>query len=1245
MKQPDWSPGLGGFRGTRRFEPIRRLGMGGMGEVYEVVDRDKETTVALKLMSELSPDALLRFKNEFRVLQDLRHPNLVCLHELLEEDGMWFFTMELLDGVDLMRWVRPLDEDPADAPTVTETTTARPVTATPKPPRAPGSPRFDEARLRDALGQLGVGLRALHGAGKVHRDIKPSNILINRDGRLVLLDFGLTVDVERNPWLTGTERVIGTPAFMSPEQASGVQVGPQADWYAVGGVLYLALTGRVPFGGNADQMLTAKRQGDPLPPSAHAAPLPKDLEALCLDLLRREPGLRPTGEEVLRRLAVDAGGVLPAEPPSAGRTLFVGRDRELALLETAFLETRHRRAVVVEVHGESGLGKSTLVRRFSERLPLTHGAVVLAGRCYQSEAVPFKAIDGIMDALTAYMATLPADQAAALLPLRASLLAQVFPVLRRVPAIAGAPLPQTDALDPQELRTRVFGALRELLVRLGERRPLVLVIDDLQWTDADSLSLLRAVMRPPEAPPLLLVATVRDVGAGAPRPGLASLAEDVRLLHLEPLPPDESCELAALRLQLLGGDRRVDPAVIAAEGHGNPLFIEELVRHGVAGELRPASPLLLDEVLWARITALGEPASRILELLAVAAMPIAQETLSRATGMDPAEFSRRLAQLRTESLVHLTGARGSDSVQCCHDRVRVAVAAHLDTDQWHRCHRNLALALEAAAHADAEALAQHWYGAGDRERAARYATQAAAQATRALAFDRSVQLYRRAIELQADDGPGRRRLKVDLAGALVNAGHGHEAAETFLAATQGADAAEALDLQRRAAEQFLFSGHFDRGLEVLRAVLDAIDMPMPATPRASLFSLVRSRARLRLRGLRFSERDSSQVAADQLTRVDLCWTVAVAMSMIDHIRGADFQTRSTLLALRAGEPFRVARALGTEMAFSAIEGRRGARRTAKLYARAEALTRRIDEKYTNALFRGSAGVAAFLEGRWKQARDLCDEALVLLDGQVGAVWERNTMELYGALARAYLGEVKEMRRLLALKIDEATRRGDLYAATSLLTGPGPFCWLASDEPQALREQAREALERWSRHGFHVQHFLALFGRTQTDLYLGDAAASLRSIVESWPMMSKAQLLRIQIIRALTDDLRGRAALAEALRAGNDRAALLKTVSRSVHRLRSERMPYTETLAEVLGAGLAAARGETESAARLFAVAEERCVATDMGLHAAVSRRRRGELLADATLVAAADAQMAELGVIRPDRFATMLVALDPQRKP
>ena len=177
------------FAGTPRFQVLRRLGQGGAGVVYEAYDREHGVRVALKVLRRLEPNALLRFKNEFRALEDVLHPNLAQLGELFEAHGVWFFTMEFIEGTNLLAYVRR-GTDTSDVEITRVDQKARRVepsepvmraARTASSPRLEG-PSYDEAKLRSCLVQLARGLAALHAAGKIHRDIKPSNILVTAGG-------------------------------------------------------------------------------------------------------------------------------------------------------------------------------------------------------------------------------------------------------------------------------------------------------------------------------------------------------------------------------------------------------------------------------------------------------------------------------------------------------------------------------------------------------------------------------------------------------------------------------------------------------------------------------------------------------------------------------------------------------------------------------------------------------------------------------------------------------------------------------------------------------------------------------------------------------------------------------------------------------------------------------------------------------------------------------------------------------
>src|SRR5262249_52979075 len=159
----------------------------------------------------------------------------------------------------------------------------------------------------------------------------------------------------------------------------------------------------------------------------------------------------------------------------------------------------------------------------------------------------------------------------------------------------------------------------------------------------------------------------------------------------------------------------------------------------------------------------------------------------------------------------------------------------------------------------------------------------------------------------------------------------------------------------------------DEGLAAVGAVLASVGMDLPRTPGSALLSWLWHRTRVRLRGLGFRPRDVNQIAAADLTRIDVCWSVAVGLSNVDWVRGADYQTRALLLALNAGEPERIARALAVEAAHAATGGVHAAARSAKLLERASALSEGADHPYANGMLALSRGVSAYLSGRWRVA--------------------------------------------------------------------------------------------------------------------------------------------------------------------------------------------------------------------------------------------------------------------------------------
>lgn len=1233
------------------YQVIGVLGSGGMGIVYRALDLRRGASVAIKTIRHADAGAIYRFKQEFRALLGVSHPNLVALHELISDGRLWFIVMEYVDGSTFLEHVRDrpgeeaLEASESGAPAPTAAPSLREALATLTPAdyaeakaagRTSGSsthPPVPNARrrglrpaaltrLREALRQLAEGLQALHQAGKLHRDIKPSNVMVTREGRVVLMDFGLVSSQTRDESLDNN--VVGTAAYMAPEQAAGLTLSRASDWYSVGVILFEALTGRRPFVGGALQVMMDKQRAEPTPPSEHVLDVPGDLNALCVELLRREPCGRPHGQDILERLGTPLPaltGTFESSTADPGDASFIGRESERKSLKDALRSVCGGKTFVTAIHGRSGVGKSALVQMFLNGPVAAAGAVVLAGRCYEHESVPYKALDSLIDSLSRYLRHLPGLEADALLPRDIGPLARIFPVLRGVPAISRAPRRAEESPDPQEIRRRACLALRELLGRLGDRHPLVLMIDDLQWGDIDSRAVLAEILRPPEAPALLLVANFRSRGpddeseVSAFLDGLGAGIE-TRSLGIAPLSEDESQALARELLENLGGGTDSQAAAIATEARGNPFYLAELARsiksespNEVVGQ-DLNSGIALDEVLWARIVRLPTDARALLEVIAVAGRPIDPGLAWKAIDRDDDERAT-LSLLRSARLLrgsNTSSLHDGERVETYHDRVRESVVAHLDEVTLKDCHRRLAETMERHGCEDAETLGGHLKAAGQPERAGLFLASAAERAAEALAFDRAASLFREALGL-LPSGSHALRLKVSLGDALANAGRGAESAEAYLEAAVGSTAGESLEYRRRAAMQLLMSGHIDRGLDSLADVLENVGLTLPRTPRTSLISLVYRRFLLRLRGVRFTPRDPSEITKAELTRIDVCWSAGVGLSNVDWVRGADFQSRGLLLALRAGEPYRVARALAVEAAQTATAGPKAHQRTMRFLNTAAAFARNSDAPYDHGMITMASGIAAYLETRWADALTHCDQAeSIFRDRCSGVAWELDTARAYSLWALSHLGRWGELARRLPLLINEARERGDLYGVMNLSTYILSTVHLAADKPDAAREEPQRVMEKWSHGGYHVQHNDHVWATVQADLYAGDGLAAWDRLSHHWPTLARSLLLQVQFIRVAMLGLRARSALAAAVSTTRDRSLFIRSASKDARRLVRERIPWALAQGLTAHAGVASLSGDERGAIGLLRRAAEQFRSCNMMLCAAAVDRRLGVLI-------------------------------------
>lgn len=1237
-----------------------------MGVVYEAYDRERGKTVALKTLVHAEAADIYRFKREFRALADVAHPNLVSLYELMSDGNYWFFTMELVEGVNFLEYVREgMPDEPeevsSESPTlrVTVSDGPQPFSYGPETPtlrspeadervlsthRAPPISASNLERLRSALRQLAEGIYALHQSNKLHRDIKPPNVLVTKEGRVVLLDFGLVTEVTTEE-LHQSLIMAGTPAYMSPEQLAQHFITEASDWYNVGVMLYEALTGRLPFAGNMLEVMMKKQNFEPAPPGEVVPGIPADLDELCRDMLRIRPQMRPTGREVLARLEAFQDAPMNSLPhaSSAGREgMFISRERQLKALDDAFRTTLEGHTVTVYIHGISGMGKSTVVRRFLEQVQRQeHKVVVLEGRCYERESVPYKALDGVIDSLSKYLMSLPAEEAEALMPRDVPALARVFPVMLQVAAVALAPQREQEIPDPLALRRRAFAALRKLLRRIADRQPLVIYIDDLQWADADSAALLEDLLRPPDAPPLLLIASFRSEEIES-KPFLKSLLQHTgsptcRELSIDPLTDDEARELARSLLPSALPAANSFIEAIVREASGSPFFVEQLARYATDSEGAATTGITLGEMLEARLLHQPSGARQLLEILAVAGRPVAPEVAYHATGMEGDE-EPLIASLRAAHFLRGSG-KTTRGIELYHDRIRETLASMLEPSTVKLIHRRMAQALAARGFDDPEALFEHYMGAGEIERAAAQAALAGRKAASALAFDRAATYYRKALELAPADAD-RIGLQAGLGEALANAGRPAESAESFLAAASGVGTKRALEFQRLAAEQLLMGGYIDKGLDVIRTVLAAFGMKLAAGPKRALASLVLRRAQLWLRGLNYTERAEAEVAPEDLLRIDICWSVAAGLALVDNIRGVDFQTRHLLLALRAGERYRLARALAIEAGLSATAGEPNRKRSARFLKEAKALSEKVNDPHVEGFIIVNEGAAAYLVGEWKKAYTLCERAAEIFRDQcTGVNWEITTAHRFLLNSLVFLGELKEVSQRLPVLLSAAKEQGNHFASTDLRTRLN-LVWLAADDPVRARQEVIEALQEWPHRGFHLQHYSSFSAMAQIMLYTGDGPVAWMHFNQQWSQMKSSILLRIQILRVEAKYLLARCALA-AGEQGMETERLLNLAERIAGQIAGEKVGWANPFVSLIRAGVANLRGDSSSAVNFLKVAAVGFDAVDMSLYAAAARRHLGQLVGGdegQTLTNEADEWMTEQLVKKPELLARTLVA-------
>lgn len=1147
----------------------RHLGTGGFGTVYEAIDTRFGGRVAVKVLARHQPLAIYRFKREFRALAEVVHPNLVRLYDLTAEDDALYFTMELVDGIDLLSYVTNTEIPPAFATLDLEADTF-PVSGTRNHPRV-----VEEGRLRTTFLQLARGVQALHDAGKLHCDLKPSNVLVARDGRTVLLDFGLIADI--NGQDEQHRGGVGTPGYVSPEQIDGAALSPATDWYSVGVMLREALAGN-------DQSWCA------------------ELLELARELTSESPERRPNGSEVQRRLG---GDELPVS--TSPRSPLFGRARELAVLREAWNMASSGQGGVVRVLGPSGIGKSALIEAFLDEVAAD--AIVLRGRCYEQESVPYKALDSMVDLLAAYLRQ---RRSSIPMPPHAHLLARMFPVLRDLVP------PQTarEDVDVHELRRRASLALRALLTQLAQTRPLVCFLDDLQWGDVDSARLLVDILRAPNAPPVLLIMAQRSDDDDAPFTKAlanADLVEEPRTILLSELSPDDGAALAAHLLRVIPATDT--PQEMEKEAGGNPLFIHQLAAR-TNERLDTAPAVGLAEVVRARVARLDDPTRRLIEAVVLAGRPIDESVAIRAADLDGSSSRNAAFLARHARFVTARSTGTAVMLDSSHQRVREALLESLSPDVLRQRHLRIAEALLEIEQPDPDQLVHHFRGAGDDRRTCIYAELAADRADDALAFDRAASLRGLLLELRPD-GDDRWELHERYARSLANAGRAIEAADAYEHAAEELqrlrgehpDRATRLQLYRRmAGELTLRSGRLPLGIQRMKRALDNVGVRLPEVSGQTTLRSAGRRLLVVLRGTK--QFRTATTSESSRARLEAIWSACSGLTQVAPVLGDALATQYSLEALELGDASAIVRGLGLESVFEAvIGGPLFGRRSERLHTAIDRLAEASAEPYDLAWARACRGASAWFRSDWESSLRYCDEAMSLYaDRCRGTAWEIALCDAYRLPSLAYLGQLDRLQEIVPRAYAAAQERGDLFAANTLRLGQQSLTRLVADRPDQALEEADEAIAPFPNDVYLGPHYHHLYAVTQARLYLGAFEEAWSFVERSWSKIEGARFLFAQTLRIEIRHLRARAAIARALVDRRRTTELLAIASKDAKLVARDSGPLAAPTANLIRAGVAEAQHQRDEAISHLTAAIAGFERARMALHAEAARDRLGFLL-------------------------------------
>ena len=744
------------FQGGR-YKVAKKLGEGGKGIVYKAEDTRLGRTVAIKVIKGegLDHESFARFEQEAKATAGLSHPNIVAIYDIGQEGESHYLILEFVDGPNLSGFIRS----------------------------QPGA-RCDAAIALRIGSQVCQALEYAHSHSILNRDIKPENIMITSTGLPKLMDFGLARALG-GPNLTQRGVIVGTPAYLPPEQALGKHSDARSDLYSLGCVLYEMVTGRLPFHGDDPVKVIFSHINDlPVMPRKLAPEIPAALEQIILKLLAKDPDQRYQSAGELLQALKSVKEEAEASPPPVGMPpeeqtaeriptpeprwaqALVDREQEIKILRARLDAALRGEGSLVFITGEAGIGKTRLAYELRSYAKLRGAQCLMSKGGEREGAVPYRPWSDIIREYVRWAPPLLVFKAVGTFATElAKLVPELGEKLGTIPSSAPAPSTQQ--------HVRLYEAVTQFFINISKEVPLVLFLDDLQWLDDASMALLHHMARAITAEHLLVVGAYRHLELEDQRSLSRYVAEinRERLSYALPLKRLAFDHVLQMVKQTLGEKVPGElPDLVFAKTEGNPFFIEEVLRSLVEeGAVYPLEkgwgvrdlsdvhvPRGIKEVLGKRLECLDEESCHVLSAAAVIGREFSFPMLREITGLDEDRLIDIIDKCLQSRLVVARHILGEEVYAFSDTQLRDVLYEDISPIRRRRQHMKVGEAVEKVYTKKIddylETLAYHFTEGNDLSKAIDYAQKAGDKAARLFAWDQARRYYETALKLMEKRG-------------------------------------------------------------------------------------------------------------------------------------------------------------------------------------------------------------------------------------------------------------------------------------------------------------------------------------------------------------------------------------------------------------------------------------------------------------------------------------------------------------